>query len=454
MADGVPFGPTRLIAVVAAIWMLFVAGVYVPDIGRGFVKDDFSWIERGRTGLSEPGTLVLPTLPGFYRPLVGASFGINYWLRGLDARSYGFTNLALYAACAAAMVLLFRALGVGAAAAVVGAFAWAINPHGISMAVVWISGRTSLLLTLFAVLSATAFVRGRRVTGTLLFFAALLSKEEAVMLPAILAALVATGGPERRAALGGDLAAMALALAVYFALRVQTPAFTPFDAPSFYRFTDDPRLLVTNVLEYLDRGATIFAVVLLLAALACRVRPALGERERRLAGAAAIWFAGGYALTVLIPVRSSLYAVFPSVGTALVTALVVDGLRRAAPTRTTDLRIAAVLASVLLFIPIYRIRNGPWVEPARVSTRTMAVVAGDLPGLPDHGVIVLTDEASPHSNFRSAFGGLATDAVRLYTGRPFDALVVWHPPGDTTREAPADVVARYQLTHGAVVRVE
>ena len=228
---------------------------------------------------------------------------------------------------------------------------------------------------------------------------------------------------------------MGLALAAYFALRSQTPAFTPFDAPSFYRFTVDPRLLAANALKYLDRGATIFAIVVLLAAIAYRVRPAFSARERRLVWAGAAWFVGGYALTVLVPARSSLYAVFPSVGAALACAVVVDGMRRAAARAgTTDFRLAVALCTLVLCIPIYRIRNETWVEPARVSSRTLEAVAGDMASLPDHGVILLLDEATAPSNFRSAFGGLATDAIRLCTDRPLDARVVWpYRPRDRRR---------------------
>src|SRR5207237_117089 len=80
---------------------------------------------------------------------------------------------------------------------------WAVNPHGINMAVVWLSGRTSLCVTLFAVLSAIAVTKRRYVWTAVLVGAALASKEEAIALPAMLFAwhrLVA-----RDAAAGPDL---------------------------------------------------------------------------------------------------------------------------------------------------------------------------------------------------------------------------------------------------------
>ena len=40
-------------------WTLFVAAVYLPDVGRGFVKDDFGWVETGRAALDSPSQALL-----------------------------------------------------------------------------------------------------------------------------------------------------------------------------------------------------------------------------------------------------------------------------------------------------------------------------------------------------------------------------------------------------------
>src|SRR5207244_7232976 len=101
----------RFTIVIAAAWLLFVAAVFLPDIGRGFVRDDFTWVEAGRDALAAPSTVLRPRTPGFYRPLVTASFAIDYALHGVDARGYGFTNLLLYVACTLALGLVARRLG-------------------------------------------------------------------------------------------------------------------------------------------------------------------------------------------------------------------------------------------------------------------------------------------------------------------------------------------------------
>src|SRR5215470_2499862 len=192
----------------ALVTAALIAAVYLPDIGRGFVKDDFGWIRDGRDVLAAPSHVLFPPHTGFYRPVVTASFAFDYALHGLTPRAYGFTNLALLLGCVAAIWRLLREAGVSPAAAAVGASAWAMNPHGINMAVVWLSGRTSLLLTLFAVSSATAFLKRHRTAGALLLFGALLSKEEAVALPIVLLVWTIALRTRDRVELRRDLVAM------------------------------------------------------------------------------------------------------------------------------------------------------------------------------------------------------------------------------------------------------
>ena len=136
------------------------------------------------------------------------------------------------------------------------------------------------------------------------------------------------------------------ALAIYFVLRLQSGAFWPATAPSYYRLTIQPSILFRNALEYLDRGATWPVAVALLVAIAARTRPILAPGERRILALGALWFAFGYAITVSVPVRSSLYAVFPSIGACIAAAAVVAALIRQQPSRALRaLAVASVIPS-------------------------------------------------------------------------------------------------------------
>jgi hypothetical protein len=438
----------RFTAAVALVGLVFVAAVYAPDVGHGFIKDDFRWLADVRLVRATPSEAIFPRLPNFYRPVVTSTFLADYAVAGLDSRLYGYTNLLLYVLCAAAIFGLLRAAGVGPPAAAVGAFAWAANPHGISMAVVWISGRTSLLVTLFAVLSLTAFLSGRRFSGSILLLAALLSKEEAILLPIAMFAALRLLRPGTRRSMMLDGVALLVPVVAYFALRANTLALTPSTVPSFYRPTWQPTVIAGNAIEYLDRGATFLAAIAALGIVAYGWR-GLRHMSRPLLATALAWFAGAYAMTIWLPVRSSLYAVLPSVGSAIACAAVLESLRDGAAAPASDRRLLAALAIVLLFAPIYRSRNGRWVEPADLSAQTMRVLTAEAP--PEHatGVVVFEDEAGPRATFDTALGSLASVAVQVETDRPLQAFVT--APG---RQWAGPCAARYRLTAGRVARVE
>ena len=99
-----------LVIVSAALTaLLLVAAVYLPDVGRGFVKDDFRWIGDARALLAQPSTALGLRRPDFYRPAVTASFALDYAWHGTNARAYGFTNLAIFLLCVATVWTLIRA---------------------------------------------------------------------------------------------------------------------------------------------------------------------------------------------------------------------------------------------------------------------------------------------------------------------------------------------------------
>ena len=181
-----------------------------------------------------------------------------------------------------------------------------------------------------------------------------------------------------------------------------------------------------------------------------------GERWRRVA-AGAIWFAGGYAVTVFLPIRSSLYAVFPSVGAAIVCGTVVESIRAYGHTaQNTRRRLpleAVVAVALIAAVPIYRDRNGRWVEPARLSQRALRIIAADAAALPERGTIVLHDVLDPASSFAGAFGTLATEAVQLHTRRNLRVRIEPAPP--EWRTAGASMVPRsreYSTQHSVKPR--
>src|SRR5437762_7864659 len=245
---------------------------------------------------------------------------------------------------------------------------WAFNFHGINMALLWTSGRTALLLCLFAQASALAFVAGGRwspaLTG-LLALAAMFCKEEAVMLPPLFVVLYLRYGRERRTLRDALFKSSPLwvAVAIYAIARQQSGAFTVANAPDYYRLTFDPRVVLRNAAEYLDRGATFAAVASIVAWLVAPRQTAFTDDERRTIRFGTAWFIAMYAVTVFVPVRSSLYAVAPSIGGALVAGAFASRAWGAAPARFGRVA-AALLVMIAVLVPVYRSRNHGLVDPA------------------------------------------------------------------------------------------
>src|ERR1700716_3017263 len=93
-------------------WVVFVVAVYCPDVGRGFIKDDFTWIRTARAAAISPLTLIRQPDAGFYRPIVTLAFAFASGVHGWKARGYGWTNLALYVLCAGGVAALALAIGL------------------------------------------------------------------------------------------------------------------------------------------------------------------------------------------------------------------------------------------------------------------------------------------------------------------------------------------------------
>jgi hypothetical protein len=423
----------RLPALLAiAVPLAVLCVVYVPDLGHGFLKDDFAWIAGSRVDGPLGALDLFRRHNGFYRPLVSLSFTVNEAFFALQPLAYGLTNFALVLAGMAGVVGLARALRLFAGAGMAAALLWALNFHGIGGAILWISGRTSLLLTCFALLTAIAFLRSWRVTAAVGCLLALFCKEEALLLPAILAAWA--GFPEdggmswspRRAFARSWL--LILPVLLYLVLRFQTAAMLPATAPPFYRPTLDPGHLARNVAEYVDRACTFSAAALVLGMLVLGGRPRLQLAERRCVVLGALWIAGAYGLTVFVPVRSSLYAVFPSVGAAVAAAAVLGALWRGAGDRRRRAALAAATLVPVALIPVYRSRNARLERAARFSAQVVADLQGAAAELRAGKALVLHDAPGAKATLAGSFGTLMEDAVRVTSGVPSARVWVEPPP--------------------------
>ncbi len=403
----------------AALLIALFAAIYAPALGHGFVKDDFRWIASAEMHSRADLAHIFSTNVGFYRPLVTTSFAFDRAIWNLDARGYALTNVTLVLANAGLLFLLARAVSLPREGALFAAAVWVFNFHGINMALLWTSGRTALLLCLFAQAAAFALLSGRRwapvMTGVLAL-AAMLSKEEAVLLPPLFVVLQLLHLRQADArTIFRNSWPLCAALVIYLLARGESGAFTIANAPAYYRPTFDLAAVLKNIGEYLDRGATFAAVASVAAWLAAPRGVTITDDERRAIRFGIAWFLAMYAITIFVPVRSSLYAVAPSIGSALVAGAFASRAWRAAPARFARVAIAMIVLIALL-VPVYRSRNHGLVEPADLATQSLATIQSAARSHPGARDIVLLDNPRAPVTLDSAFGALFPDAIHLFVG--------------------------------------
>jgi hypothetical protein len=453
-------GPTwRLTAIwrarLAALWLaaLFCA-IYATDSGRGFIKDDYPWIATSRLAhWADLPRLFTETPMGFYRPMVALSFALTTPLAGFDPRPYAWTNLGLALAIAAGIHGLTRRLGLAPGTSLFAAGVWLFNFHGINLSILWISGRTSLLGTLGAVLAAWAFAAGRSILAATLLLAALFGKEEPLLLPVVLAIWLAI---DQRSLARAERAGLApairrvlpllIAVAVYLGMRAQTAAFTPASAPAFYRL--NPASLGDNIVQYADRALTFPLVVVALGALLARwrsIRLTSGERALVLKGL--VWVAGGYALTIFLPVRSSLYACLPSVGAAIAAGAIGAAEWRAI--RAPRAVAVALLVLPLALWPVYRARNQRLRAEATLAAQTLQLIAAQVQAARPQRIVLYDDRASRPS-LADAFGEWLPVAALLVLPQTGGIAIDVHPADDRGARAPDPAVLEVVVRRGQI----
>jgi protein O-mannosyl-transferase len=181
----------------AALALLTVATVasYLGSFGGEFISDDVGAIVENPLLRS----LSFANLRGIattfddanYIPLKVLSLALDYQLWGLTPAGYHLTNLLLHVTNAAALYALLLRVGDGRGVALAVALLWALHPVHVE-SVAWISERKNVLSTLCLLLAFHAYLAfrvrpraGPYAAMVLLYVAALLSKLNTIVLPAL-----------------------------------------------------------------------------------------------------------------------------------------------------------------------------------------------------------------------------------------------------------------------------
>jgi tetratricopeptide (TPR) repeat protein len=184
---------------------LLAAIVYLNALGNEFVLDDTRLIRdnvRIRSLANIPHFFAssywdLEGTQGLYRPLVLATYAVNYAVHGLSTFGYTAVNIVLHGAVSLLLFALVRGIGGSLFAAGAAAAVFAVHPVH-TEAVTGMAGRTELLAAFFFLIAALLHRmapetrRGAilcRAATAAAFACALLSKESAITLLVVLPGL-------------------------------------------------------------------------------------------------------------------------------------------------------------------------------------------------------------------------------------------------------------------------
>jgi len=192
----------------------FVALVaFGATLGGSFHFDDYALFSDPAV-VSPSGWLDL-FRPAQTRPFTYLTLWLNYQTGGQDPAGYHAVNLALHTCSALILLWVARRL-VDARTALFATLLFAAHPI-LTEAVAYVYARSTLLMTLFCLLSLAAWTRGRHWVAVACFGVALLGKEECVAWPAFLLLFDWSRGADRR---GWRAIAAMIALAAAAGARV------------------------------------------------------------------------------------------------------------------------------------------------------------------------------------------------------------------------------------------
>ncbi|MBZ5587921.1 MAG: hypothetical protein LAO05_05105 [Acidobacteriia bacterium] len=345
------------------VLLMVVAAWWSPALGFYFSQDDFPLLATSHPGWVHPSALFLIGSPREYRPLSQhVFFFLNQLVFGLDPRGHHAATLAVHLASAVLVGMLARRWIAR----------WALLPAGAAFAlhpvhffeVSWVSGVSPGACVLFMLLTLASLdsylVRGqgwKLVAALAAAAAALLSKEDAVMLPALVTVLaLARPARGRGLRIAAVVAPFWLLAACYLALRFSLLGLG-LPSTGVYRFGVEPRLLLAKTLLYSHWLLLSWPFVVALAG-ASVVAVATGRANSwrpSARGASLLLLAAPLSVlpTMLVPSAAGHYLSFASA----VLALVLAGLVRWTAPGGWRFGVATALALALL-APSWQQRGG------------------------------------------------------------------------------------------------
>jgi len=456
-----------------ASWLILLAALgiiaYANSLGGAFIWDDNilitdnavvkSWSSLPKVFTKENISTPTGKTFHFYRPLQTITYMADHAIGGLTPRVYHITNVLLHVLVSLALFWCISVLYGDTLLAFVAAAVFTVHPVH-AEAVAYISGRADPLAALFMLVSAVYYVkcteRGRIAYYAAAFFAfalALFSRENSLVLPALLLAYHFTSGKRVK----GPLFAPMLAIAGgYIALRLVAlkhllPVFSSMHrtaalerVPGFFAaIAGYLKLLVLPYNLHMEYGDKVFRLTdqaVMAGAAAAGIMLVVALAGRRLAGGKVsfglLWF-----LIALLPV-SNIYPVgaymaehwlyLPSIGIFLIAASAFRGLYSLKFMKAVSVAAAAALVVYYSYLTI--LQNDYWKDQIEFYERTLLfapesiranndlAIAYEKIGKHDEAVEIYRELIRINPNQPDVYVNLA--AVYLVTGKTDYAIAM------------------------------
>jgi hypothetical protein len=389
--------------------------VYLPFIGGGFLTDDFAHIER-LSGIDRGVRLVdAPDAFQFYRPVTQSSLAIDLAVHGRDAAWFRAFNVVLQAAVIALAFIVARLVLTSSLAAALATLAFALTPKAHPIAVLWISARAELLMSLCSLIAVAAWIvwtrNGRAwwlATAVGAYVLALLSKETATLLPLL---LLLTPRPQR--SLASRVTAVAIligAAAAIYLWRSHVGALTPISGDVHYDLMTPLTRWARSARNYAGRmiGAPLGLVVIMaIVGFLARRRFAVAYQRQELIAISV--FAVAWMLVFLAPVlpivaRSELYLYVPVFGMCLLAGYAADAFVGGVETSRA---FVFAIALYVLTLGAYQMSRGLEIHRDLVFSEKLVTALEGSPDLAgrDGAVVLVPSDPVTERFLQDSIGG-------------------------------------------------
>ncbi|MEW6042398.1 MAG: tetratricopeptide repeat protein, partial [Elusimicrobiota bacterium] len=159
-----------------------------------------------------------PERPVYYRPLPAVTFLVDYTIWGLNPSGYHFVNTLFHAVNGMLVFLILNSLTGNFHLAAASGLLFAVHPAQ-TEAVTFISSRCEVLFLFFLLLTILLFIKDKILFSTICFSLALLSKETALITPALLFLVTYYFLPDKLAGNLKKFVPSLIVIAVYFLFR-------------------------------------------------------------------------------------------------------------------------------------------------------------------------------------------------------------------------------------------